>query len=119
MRAGHLGRLRFTQIGSFSVHFFAATPSRVIVSLRFQCFLASSPVVCASSIRFLLTRALLYFGRLICRAFSRDLFRLVSMLFTNRPNQSLQPTALWRCASMSILISVFSTVAQPRSQSGG
>ena len=35
------------------------------------------------------------------------------------PNQSLQPTALWRCASMSILISVSSAVAQPRSQSGG
>src|ERR1700730_16699641 len=34
-------------------------------------------------------------------------------------NQSLQPTALWRCASMSILISVFSIAAQPRSQSGG
>src|SRR5438270_13957307 len=34
-------------------------------------------------------------------------------------NQSLQPTVLWRCASMSMLISVFSTVAQPRSQSGG
>ena len=31
------------------------------------------------------------------------------------PNQSLQPTALWRCASMSILISIFSTVVQPRS----
>jgi hypothetical protein len=29
-------------------------------------------------------------------------------------NQPLQPTALWRCASMSILISVVSTVAQPR-----
>jgi hypothetical protein len=37
----------------------------------------------------------------------------------NASNQSLQPTALWRCASMSILISVSSTVAQPRSQSGG
>ena len=34
-------------------------------------------------------------------------------------NQSLQPTALWRCASKSILISVFSVVAQPRSRSGG
>src|SRR4029077_2887012 len=34
-------------------------------------------------------------------------------------NQLLQPTALWRCAWMSILISVFSTVAKPRSQSGG
>jgi hypothetical protein len=34
-------------------------------------------------------------------------------------NQSLQPTALWRCASMSILISLFSVGAQPRSQSGG
>ena len=34
-------------------------------------------------------------------------------------NQSLEPTALWRCASMSILISVFSTAAQRRSQSGG
>jgi hypothetical protein len=35
---------------------------------------------------------------------------------TVRSNQSLQPTAPWRCASMSILISVFSTVAQPRSR---
>jgi hypothetical protein len=34
-------------------------------------------------------------------------------------NQSLQPTALWRCASMSILISISSGVAHPRSQSGG
>jgi hypothetical protein len=34
-------------------------------------------------------------------------------------NKALQPTALWRCASISVLISVFSTVAQPRSQSGG
>jgi hypothetical protein len=32
-------------------------------------------------------------------------------------NKALQPTAFWRCASMSILISVLSTVAQPRSQS--
>ena len=38
---------------------------------------------------------------------------------SNSSNQSLQPTALWRCASMSILISVFSVGAQPRSQSGG
>jgi hypothetical protein len=38
---------------------------------------------------------------------------------TVSPNKSLQPTALWRCASMSILISVFLTVAQPRSLSGG
>src|SRR5207244_8890040 len=44
----------------------------------------------------------------------------ISLAITkNRPNQSLQPTALWRCASMSILISVSSTVAQPRCQSGG
>ncbi len=34
-------------------------------------------------------------------------------------NKSLQPTALWRCASISILISVRLTVAEPRSQSGG
>ena len=34
-------------------------------------------------------------------------------------NQSLQPTALWRCASMSTLISLPSTIAQPRFQSGG
>jgi hypothetical protein len=34
-------------------------------------------------------------------------------------NQSLQPTALWRCVSMSNLINVFSIVAQPRFQSGG
>ena len=37
----------------------------------------------------------------------------------NASNKSLQPTALWRCASMSILIGVSSTIAQPRSQSGG
>jgi len=37
----------------------------------------------------------------------------------NRSNQSLQPTALWRCASMLILISVLSAVAQPRFRSGG
>src|SRR6266545_2006078 len=30
-------------------------------------------------------------------------------------NQSLEPTALWRCASKPILISVVSTGAQPRS----
>jgi len=35
------------------------------------------------------------------------------------PNQSLEPTALWRCASKPILISAVSTGAQPRSQSGG
>jgi len=34
-------------------------------------------------------------------------------------NQPLQPTALWRCASMSILISVSSVGATPRCQSGG
>ena len=34
-------------------------------------------------------------------------------------NKTLQPTALGRCASVSILITVFSTAAQPRSQSGG
>ena len=33
-------------------------------------------------------------------------------------NKSLEPTALWRCASTPILISVVSTGAQPRSQSG-
>jgi hypothetical protein len=38
---------------------------------------------------------------------------------TNESNQALQPTALWRCASVSTLISVFSTVAQPPSRSGG
>ena len=42
-----------------------------------------------------------------------------SIVMTNRSNQPLQPTALWRCASMSILISLFSVGAQPRSQSGG
>ena len=36
-----------------------------------------------------------------------------------RPNQSLQPTTRWCCASMSILISVSSIAAQPRSPSGG
>ena len=34
-------------------------------------------------------------------------------------NQTLEPTALWRCASMPILISVASAGAEPRSQSGG
>jgi hypothetical protein len=41
------------------------------------------------------------------------------MLTAIASNQSLRPTALSRCASMSILISVFSTGAQPRSRSGG
>src|SRR6266498_4161279 len=45
--------------------------------------------------------------------------RISVMLTATASNQSLQPTALWRCAWMSILISAFSTVAQPRSQSGG
>jgi len=34
-------------------------------------------------------------------------------------NKALQPIALWRCASSSILITVSSTAAQPRFQSGG
>lgn len=37
----------------------------------------------------------------------------------NASNKSLQPTALWRCASMPILISLSSVGARPRSQSGG
>ena len=44
---------------------------------------------------------------------------IVRIIVTDRSNQSLQPTGLWRCASMSILSSVFLTGAQPRSQSGG
>jgi len=40
-------------------------------------------------------------------------------LARQRSNQSLQPTALWRCASMPILISLFSVGATPRPQSGG
>ena len=47
---------------------------------------------------------------------------LAAFLEARRPkgsNKALQPTALWRCASMSNLISVSPTVAQPRSQSGG
>ena len=51
------------------------------------------------------------------RLFERDLKRRKDLPKTS--NQSLQPTALWRCASMSILISMFSVGAQPRSQSGG
>jgi hypothetical protein len=34
-------------------------------------------------------------------------------------NKSLQPTALWRCASISILINMSSAVVKPRCQSGG
>ena len=55
----------------------------------------------------------------------RLLFLLVATIVAfwvqshQRPNQVLQPAALWRCASMSFLITVASTVAQPRSQSGG
>jgi hypothetical protein len=37
----------------------------------------------------------------------------------HRSNQSLEPTALWRCAFASILITLLSTGAQPRCQSGG
>jgi hypothetical protein len=40
-------------------------------------------------------------------------------LHRSASNQSLEPTALWRCASMSILIRVVSTGAQPRRRSGG
>jgi len=43
----------------------------------------------------------------------------VSSSHTQTPNQSLEPTALWRCASMPIFISVASTGAQLRFQSGG
>jgi hypothetical protein len=40
--------------------------------------------------------------------------------FERKPsNQPLQPTARWRCASISILISALSTVAEPRARSGG
>jgi hypothetical protein len=49
-----------------------------------------------------------------------DLKRYPRMMrLLKRSNQSLQPTAPWRCVSMSILISVFSIVAQSRSRSGG
>jgi hypothetical protein len=34
--------------------------------------------------------------------------RALTPAYGYRPNQSLQPTTLWRCASMSILISIFS-----------
>jgi hypothetical protein len=49
------------------------------------------------------------------------LFSVSSVSFsrTETPNHSLEPTALWRCASKPILISLFSTGAEPRSQSGG
>jgi hypothetical protein len=43
----------------------------------------------------------------------------VSSNHSETPNRSLEPTALWRCASISHLITVFSTGAQPRSQSSG
>jgi hypothetical protein len=40
-------------------------------------------------------------------------------LYRSASNQSLEPTALWRCASARILIPPLTTEAQPRSQSGG
>ena len=43
----------------------------------------------------------------------------LSFVSTATSNQPMQPTALWRCAFMSILISVISVGAQPRSRSGG
>ena len=46
-------------------------------------------------------------------------FRRATLKSASASNQSLEPTALWRCVSASILISLFSTVAQPRSRSGG
>src|SRR5207244_1480756 len=42
----------------------------------------------------------------------RNLLRRSWLMPTKPSNKALQPTALWRCASMSISISVPSTVAQ-------
>jgi hypothetical protein len=60
-------------------------------------------------------------GRKATIKFSKEKGSVISTEYgkRNSSNRSLQPTALWRCASMSTLIRVFSTVAQPRSQSGG
>src|SRR5205823_2227253 len=55
----------------------------------------------------------------LCRRYVTYLMLVIACEFERGPNQSLQPTALWRCASMSTLITVFSTVAQPRCPSGG
>ncbi len=65
-----------------------------------------------------------YYPRALTNGYFHGKFPRVAAIYKrlNPPkasNQSLQPTALWRCASMSILITVSSTVAQPRSQSGG
>ena len=50
----------------------------------------------------------------------RRIFILViACMNCNRPNQSLEPPALWRCASASLLITLFSTTAQPRCRSSG
>ena len=53
------------------------------------------------------------------RRYNIRMWQYVSRMQRRSSNQSLQPTALWRCASMSILISLFSVGATPRSQSGG
>ncbi len=56
------------------------------------------------------------------RRFSSDLSHsIISSVFapTQRPNKSLQSTALWRCAPMPILINISSIAAKPRSPSGG
>jgi hypothetical protein len=58
------------------------------------------------------------FHNLALRPFSHQVFPFTPMS-RKRPNQSLQPTALWRCASMSILTSIFSVEAKPRFPSGG
>ena len=57
--------------------------------------------------------------RKIGGGFRREIDSFVRSRSSKSSNKSLQPTALWRCESMSILISIFSVGATPRSQSGG
>src|SRR6266436_700850 len=60
-------------------------------------------VICSVFARAISSMALLADG-------ARHIFSFAVVSLTiHTPNQSLQPTALWRCASMSILISVSST----------
>jgi hypothetical protein len=53
------------------------------------------------------------------RRFREQMVRRFMKYRAEASNKALEPTALWRCASMSILTTEFSTGARLRSQSGG
>ena len=59
------------------------------------------------------------FSALVWSVLVAGLVAALERLRIKSSNQALQPTALWRCASMSILTNIFSVGAKPRSQSGG